>query len=234
MTGGASANPYVGLRPFADDESRLFFGRSEQIVELLTRLRASRFLAVVGSSGAGKSSLVRAGLIPKLKAGFLVGAHDRWRVVSLRPGGNPLFQLAVAVAGTDAPDEVEALTGDMRRTGVDALVERLKGSDTEDESNVLLLVDQFEELFRFGAGHSQSRLSGEARDFVSLLLALSHQRDVPVYVTLTMRSDYLGECDQFAGLPEAMNESQIPCAASDTGPAPGSDSGAGTSVRVRR
>src|SRR4051794_37354803 len=65
-------NPFVGLRPYKSEESVLFFGRHKQIVELLQQLHRTRFLAVVGSSGCGKSSLIRAGLIPKLKAGFLV------------------------------------------------------------------------------------------------------------------------------------------------------------------
>ena len=97
MNANAPANPYVGLRPFEDDESLLFFGRTPQIVGLLKRLQETRFLAVVGSSGAGKSSLVRAGLIPKLKAGFLVGARDRWKILKMQPGGAPLDQLATGI-----------------------------------------------------------------------------------------------------------------------------------------
>ena len=73
-------NPYVGLRPFEMDESLLFFGRTEQTMELLQRLHRHHFLAVVGSSGCGKSSLLRAGLIPLLKAGFLVNDSDLWSV----------------------------------------------------------------------------------------------------------------------------------------------------------
>src|ERR1044071_1812645 len=83
-TGASSVNPFVGLRPFESEESLLFFGRREQAIELLQRLHATHFLAVVGSSGCGKSSLVRAGLIPKLKAGFLVEERDLWRIATMK------------------------------------------------------------------------------------------------------------------------------------------------------
>jgi len=73
-----NTNPYVGLRPFEMDESILFFGRSEQTLEMLQRLHRHHFVSVVGSSGCGKSSLLRAGLIPALKAGYLVEDSDHW------------------------------------------------------------------------------------------------------------------------------------------------------------
>ena len=81
-----SDNPYPGLRPFLGDETHLFFGRDEQRVELLRRLRLSRFLAIIGTSGSGKSSLVRAGLLPGLHGGFMAGRGGYWRVADLRPG----------------------------------------------------------------------------------------------------------------------------------------------------
>src|SRR2546421_5265318 len=82
-------NPFVGLRPFNSDEALLFFGRREQVIELLQQLHRTHFVAIVGSSGCGKSSLVRAGLIPKLKAGFLVEDRDRWHIAIMKPGDAP-------------------------------------------------------------------------------------------------------------------------------------------------
>ena len=79
MPPGSLFNPFPGLRPFEPDEDHLFFGREKEIDELLRRLRASRFLSVVGTSGSGKSSLVRSGLIPSLYSGFIVNAGSTWR-----------------------------------------------------------------------------------------------------------------------------------------------------------
>ena len=83
-------NPFPGLRPFEPEEDHLFFGREKEIDELLRRLRSTRFLSVVGTSGSGKSSLVRSGLIPSLHSGFMVTAGSSWRIAIFRPGENPI------------------------------------------------------------------------------------------------------------------------------------------------
>src|SRR5215467_2167268 len=85
---------YPGLRPFDAEDALLFFGRDPQTDSLLRRLDDTRFLAVVGLSGSGKSSLVRAGLLPALRRGHLAGAGSRWRVCVMRPGSDPLRALA--------------------------------------------------------------------------------------------------------------------------------------------
>ncbi|HEX8335198.1 MAG TPA: hypothetical protein VF621_00630, partial [Pyrinomonadaceae bacterium] len=91
-------NPFPGLRPFETDEYRLFFGREGQSDALLERLERSHFLAVVGTSGSGKSSLVRAGLLPALRGGMMAGAGAGWRVAVARPGHDPLGNLARSLA----------------------------------------------------------------------------------------------------------------------------------------
>ncbi|MCP5103347.1 MAG: hypothetical protein GY950_08210 [bacterium] len=90
-------NPFVGLRPFEAGDSLYYFGRGEQTGELLTGLHRTRFVAVVGSSGCGKSSLVRAGLIPNLEAGFLVQDRDKWHIAAMKPGDCPFYNLADAL-----------------------------------------------------------------------------------------------------------------------------------------
>ena len=215
------ANPFVGLRPFDSDEGLLFFGRREQTIELMQQLHRTRFLAVVGSSGCGKSSLIRAGLIPKLKAGFLVEDRDRWRVATMKPGDGPLRNLASAICATLVSKpatrelaaraaftrEVNALVEAIRVGGAQAVGEYLTPPLAESDTNLLLLVDQFEEIFRFGLHTDRAEWRDEAADFVSIMLALSEQRELPVYVVMTMRSDFIGECDHFHGLPEALNRS---------------------------
>src|SRR6516165_9593758 len=94
---GLSASPYPGLRPFRQDEADIFFGREEQVDQLLARLESSRFVAVVGVSGCGKSSLVRAGMLSALAGGFLASAGPRWHLIEMRPGGRPLANLAQAL-----------------------------------------------------------------------------------------------------------------------------------------
>src|SRR4029453_16905478 len=91
-------NPFPGLRPFETDEYRLFFGREGQSDELIARLSRSRFLAVVGTSGSGKSSLIRAGLMPALRGGMMKGAGAGWRIAVMRPGGDPIGNIAAELA----------------------------------------------------------------------------------------------------------------------------------------
>ena len=90
----ALQNPFPGLRPFEPDEDYLFFGREEQTIELLGRLAENRFVAVVGTSGSGKSSLVRCGLLSELLGGKLRQAGAAWEIAVTHPGGNPLALLA--------------------------------------------------------------------------------------------------------------------------------------------
>ncbi|MEO0434505.1 MAG: hypothetical protein AAF151_22710, partial [Cyanobacteria bacterium J06656_5] len=210
-------NPFPGLRPFDLDEEHLFFGREGQADELLTRLSRTHFLGVVGTSGSGKSSLVRAGLLPSLYSGFLADASSGWRVAILRPGNAPMRNLAEAlnapeVFGEDpASDEAvirTALTESTLRRGTLGLVEVTQQARMETYENLLVVVDQFEEIFRFKQQANSVKAEDEAAAFVKLLLAAAKQREAPIFVVLTMRSDFLGDCAQFRDLPEALNESQ--------------------------
>jgi cell division protein FtsL len=196
--------PFLGLRPFDSADSRWFYGRDEQIDELLRRLGRARFLAVVGTSGSGKSSLVRAGLVPSLCRGYMPASSARWRVAIMRPGGDPFDSLARALAADDilGPDSERPAT--LRRSSL-GLVAAVRGRLPETES-LLLVVDQFEEIFRFKKEAQDAE--DEADAFIQLLLAASEQAEVKIYVVLTMRSDYLGDCALFRGLPEALNGAQ--------------------------
>ncbi len=205
-----SSNPYVGLRPFEVDESLLFFGRNDQVMELLQLLHQHHFVAVVGSSGCGKSSLLRAGVIPSLKAGYLIQDRYEWHIGIMRPGRNPLYNLVRALLQTDAKDSserVSQLLAEIETNGLSSILELLVQLHDKAEKNYFLLVDQFEELFRFAVAGGQTASRDEANDFVNILLELSAQKRIPVYVVITMRSDFLGDCTHFYGLPEAMNKS---------------------------
>lgn len=93
-------NPFRGLRSFTSEESHLYFGREGQSDELLRKMGRRRFIAVVGVSGSGKSSLVRAGLLTSLHNGYLASAGPEWRVADFRPGGDPVGNLTAALNAT--------------------------------------------------------------------------------------------------------------------------------------
>src|SRR6185436_3370718 len=155
-------NPFPGLRPFETGEYRLFFGREGQADELLSRLERSRFLAVVGTSGSGKSSLIRAGLMPALLGGMMRSAGAGWLIAVMRPGGDPIGNLAAELAKNDvlseagaglSKNEAEAVIEATLRSGSLGIVNVAREARLTQHEKLLVVVDQFEELFRFRAAH---------------------------------------------------------------------------------
>jgi hypothetical protein len=217
----SDGNPFPGLRPFRENEEHLFFGRESQVDAIVDKLRRTRFLAVVGTSGSGKSSLVNCGLRPGLHRGLMAAAGTSWRIAQCRPGSNPIRAMAAALAedgvlfsgyadsAVPLLDMVEAMLR-MSRLG---LADICGQAQLAAGTNLLVVIDQFEELFRYrrvglsSAPDDQGR-SQEATAFVNLLIEAKAQADVPIYVVLTMRSDFLGDCAQIPGLPEAINDGQ--------------------------
>ena len=205
-TFAAIESPYPGLRAFEPHEWMLFFGREAHVEDLLQRLARHRFLAVIGASGSGKSSLVRAGLLPALYRGYLTGASSRWRIAVMRPGAGPFDELARALAAPEAlgPGDRQ---GKLCSSSC-GLVQVVRDAGLARDESLLLVVDQFEELFRFASERREQDGGAEALLFVTALLGAVEQLDVPIYVVLTMRTDFLRDCARLPGLPEALNRSQ--------------------------
>jgi hypothetical protein len=212
------AGPYPGLPPFTKDQADIFFGRDEQVDCILQKLSDHRFLALVGASGCGKSSLARAGMLVRLEAGSLTQAGAHWRMAVMQPGDRPLTNLAVALLrAAHASDHPGSLadtlpwalaTLDIGPLGLVELIRKTRdleeGAILPPGESLLILIDQFEEIFRY----RDEVDPGEAARFVALLLRTVSGAEFPVYVVLTMRSDYLGDCALFPGLPEKISESQ--------------------------
>ncbi len=214
--------PYPGLRAFRPEEAHIFCGRAEHRAEVLDLLGDARFLAVVGASGSGKSSLILAGLLPDIRDGQLIGVDaETVRIISLQPGLRPFANLADALSaelGATLPIET------MLRRGPLGLVQTLDEVENQSNRALVIVVDQFEEIFRF-AEMSSAQLAreeqrsaerplidgaqNEAQAFVNLLLQTCAQTRHVVFVLLTMRSEFLARCDQFTGLPEAISRSQF-------------------------
>ena len=216
---GRPKYPYPGLRPFEAEEWPIFFGRERMIDDAIERLGTHQLIFIHGSSGAGKSSLVRAGVLPKLARQHL-RAGAPWRTCSMRPSGGPMWNLAKELArlegDADDAERVGRIVGQFNRRG--ATLSSVAGSLKNLEGQRLcILVDQFEELFRFEKETSRE----EAELFVDLLVRSNLEatgnghltvkenlEGTAVHVVVTMRSEYLGECARFYGLAEAINRTQ--------------------------
>ncbi len=174
-------NPYKGLRAFGEADARDFFGRETMSRQLVERLGEERFIAVVGPSGSGKSSLVLAGLLPALRQGALPGS-ETWRVVETTPGEYPLEELEAAllrVAVNPPVSLMEQLESDER--GLCRAVKRIVPADA---SELVLVVDQLEELFTLVA--EEARRS----QFLTLLERAVRDPRSRLRVVVTLRADF--------------------------------------------
>jgi len=196
--------PYPGLRAFRRSESDLFFGRDGCIDEMVDRLAETRFLAVLGASGSGKSSLVRTGLMDALDLGFNVRAGSDWLVADMHPGADPMDALAgalLAAKGGEHSSLDRQLLSDLLRRGPFSLAEWCLAGHLPEGQNLLVLVDQFEELFRYGDYGERETAEG----FVEMLLESASTDKAPISIIITMRSEFLSACTLFSGLAERIN-----------------------------
>ena len=229
-----SNSPYPGLRPFTEQEAIFFKGRDSHIDKIQKELLDKKFLMVTGASGDGKSSLIYAGLLPKIKAGFVRSDFGKWAVAILRPGIEPYENLADSLqavlklnSGIDAKEKLAH--------GYSALIDLYKSSERflninddnflkleEKEqikakrkaSNLLIVVDQFEEFFTNDSNFNKETAipSLKAQLAMNLLIEtarISVARHLPVFIVCTMRSDYIGSAPSYRGLPELIGNNQF-------------------------
>lgn len=215
------ANPYVGLRPFREEEAEVFFGREQQVADLQEILVREQFATVIGTSGCGKSSVLEAGLFPKLRR----ESSDRpWRIARLQPGGTPVRALARSLAGCEALPQLSALATQEEQVnfvettlrqssyGVLTLLEGAAIYAGVDAGRLLIVADQFEELFRFRDGGTDAPPDGlpagaTPAEFVQLLLSSVEDDTFGVRVIIAMRTEFLSDCVRFPGLTERINRS---------------------------
>lgn len=214
--------PYPGLRPFEADEWRIFFGRESMVNDIIERMAGQHLVFIHGASGSGKSSLVRAGVLPKLAQ--LHALHGiGWVDCKLRPAGGPLWNLAAELARLDGcPDDLERI-GEIirmfnrRDASLSAVIDELPALQGR---KLCILVDQFEELFRY----EQEISRDEAEQFIDLLIGeipedapMPDDDDDPgtpppaadrIQIIVTMRSEFLGDCARFDRFAEAINRAQ--------------------------
>ncbi|MFQ5419905.1 MAG: hypothetical protein ACE5EY_06035, partial [Anaerolineae bacterium] len=205
-------NPYKGLQAFQERDADYFYGRQTLIEQLLSQFSPSpfkgevhgggRFLTIVGPSGSGKSSVVKAGLIPALQKGALPGS-EKWFIVDMTPGSYPLEELEAAllrVAVNPPPSLLEPLQKDER--GLARVLKRLlpQDRDADNPSQLLLVIDQFEELFTLVQNEAD-----RTRFLDNLFAALTdaHSR---LWVIITLRADFYDRPLQLPQLGEWMRQ----------------------------
>ena len=231
MTDQQRICPYTGLRSFTEEESLYFKGRDLQVDQITSLLEQNKFLMVTGASGEGKSSLIYAGLIPNARAGFFKAKYTNWVVAGFRPERSPVKNMASILAET-FESKSSTIETELRR-GFSSLIDLYTNSDfyideTDEQwkhlaeparkerkrkaANLMILVDQFEEFFTNPENFYNEAPSEDSQIVVNLVLETARiaiKRNIPVYVVCTMRSDYIGQCSAFRGLPEYIGFSQF-------------------------
>jgi hypothetical protein len=207
--------PYRGLDVFDVPHANLFFGREKLTLDLVEMLGAilrgpgPRLLAVVGPSGSGKSSIVRAGLIPVLGRGALAGSES-WRRLVFKPGQDPFESLGIGLtslpAGAGLLAETRSFLG-IERFGRDHdrslhTAGRLATRDDPPGARLLVVADQFEEVF------TQCGLLEDRRKLIANLVEAATLPDGPVVVALALRADFLGNCAAYRALADAVSGRQ--------------------------
>jgi WD40 repeat protein/class 3 adenylate cyclase len=187
-------SPYQGLASFDVGDASVFFGRERLVAEIVSRLAGTNLLAIVGPSGSGKSSAMRAGLLPALSSGVLPGS-DRWTIALLRPGEHPMRSLDRALWSALPRPVVE-------RLGADSDLETVR-AELRDDDRVLIAIDQFEEVFTL------CRDETEQRRFLAALAAATATSDPRIGVVIAIRADYYGRCAADPTFADLLSKSHV-------------------------
>jgi WD40 repeat protein len=203
-------NPFPGLRPFAPEESDLFFGREGESEEVLGKLLKNRFVTVIGASGSGKSSLIYCGVLPKVRNLGKMESFD-WKIISFRPGNDPFGNLADALSENISETSQKKIDRNQiiseLQNNPEGIVAAMNNIFEVSDFKILMVVDQFEELFRYSKlGKTDTSLSPTAK-FVDFMVNAVSQSAANVFTIVTMRSDFIGECAHYQGLTQLINNS---------------------------
>ena len=196
-------NPFPGIRPYTSAEDKLFFGREGVTSELVDLLQENRFVALVGASASGKTSLIQSGIIPAL----LMQEKQEWVPVSVHPGNRPVENLVRGFQKVFPKklneNDIQSFLSGNKGLG-DLILEKGLGSH-----NYCLVLDQFEDLFRSGSAMGSQTKDPGARRFIDLIIDAVQGERPSIYVLLSIRSDFLEASSSFRSLTELMNRSKF-------------------------
>lgn len=216
--------PYRGLEFFDEAHAEYFFGREDLTDQLIEKLRSDKFVAVVGASGSGKSSLVRAGLIRELRKGQKFSGSDRWRIKLITPTEHPLKSLAAAFIDSEASDleRAEQLrraetflqnggeglaqlaqATTKRDIGGESTLIQLPGVEPRSPARLLLVIDQFEEVFTLCRGPQSEQ--ARRRFFNCLIGALQEAGDC-LSIVIVLRADFFSKCSLYSDLAQQIEQ----------------------------
>jgi len=194
--------PYRGLAAYQPEDSDYFFGREGLVAELIARLAGSQFLGIVGPSGSGKSSVVRAGLIPAIWKNEIRGSEN-WKTIIFTPGQHPLEELAVRISliqGVSPGALLQDLKNDTANLN---LAVKQAFLDQPDDARLGLFVDQCEELFTLC--HDEQ----ERADFINTFVNIAKSPNNQITGIISLRADYYGHCSSYPEFSSLLSDNQM-------------------------
>lgn len=192
---GTKESPFKGLASFDVADAGVFFGRERLVAEMIGRLPGATFLGVVGPSGSGKSSAVRAGLVPAIAAGILAGS-DSWPTMLLRPGAHPARALDRALWAALPEAQRDRLEG--VEQSLQAALDGLPAG-----GRLLVVVDQLEELF------TQTASEDERAAFIDTVVGAARDPSSRALVVVALRADFYGRCASYPAFADLLGESHV-------------------------
>lgn len=205
-------NPFPGIRNFDVSEHDLFFGRERQISEIIEKLHERRFISVIGASGSGKSSLIRAGVIPELFNLNRTRSDSEWlEYVIFRPGDSPIKNLGSAIfdvfrnsnyKSDYSLEDINAILA----SSPSGIVNVLSGINLDKTKKIIIVIDQFEEIFRYHQARKDIYSKETIGRFIELLLNARQDSNYKIYITLIMRSDFIDDCAEYKLLFDLIKE----------------------------
>ena len=208
-------NPFVGLRPYDDEDAVNFHGRDKEVENLLEIIHKNKLTALVGPPGSGKSSLINAGLIPRLKKGFLGQGGNEWTICKFRPGVSPIENLCYSLVNNGAlTSDGKANTSDyksyletIRKYGKIGIVEIYKNSEIFNKKNLLIIIDQLEDIFRFNR-YFDHETEGDDDLLLEIVSRTVQVKETSIYFLISIQSRYSGDLAQYIRLQEIISKSQ--------------------------
>jgi len=202
-------NPFPGLRPFLPEENNMFFGRESESGEILRKLLKNRILTVIGTSGCGKSSLINCGVVPEMIS-LTEKDKSSLKIITFQPGNDPVGNMTIAFGQALSDDNLEGreklAVSDLKREH-DWIASTVKNLLIKSEEKVLVIVDQFEEIFTHSSDETDISSNVSTSEFVTLLENAVRQTSVEIYILIIIRSEYIGECAHIQGLTKLINDS---------------------------
>ena len=206
---------FIGLKPYQKEDTNFFYGREKEVEGLLQILQKDRLVTLIGATGTGKSSLINAGLIPRLENGFLAQAGKQWTICKLRPGISPIENLAYSLTSEGSLTlEGKANTEDFndyfqKLKDLDSLslIDIYTKSQVYKKKNLLIVIDQLEDLFTFNRFFDFDE--SDQDDLLFNIVARTIKvKDAAIYFVLVIQSNYISHLSQYSKLQEIISKSQ--------------------------